>query len=254
MSDNDSSEVRGPVMIAATKIIKPPPARIGSIGGNITLPRTVEVRKLAAGGVGAGVGVMLSAAFGSLQFVLFGAIIGGFVGVALMSWSPSKGETFLQWIGVNAVARARQKRLRYGGDTVAVYIGVARLHRVNLGSVHLVPGAIDVLPDQVDERGVLRAAHNRNLAPLRPHRAERPQFTPLYAQDLPEEMLAATGSFSGVERRAVVDGPGAGQATTAPGGQPPASAPYAPLPAQGPAAGPAANPAGPAGATPGEGR
>lgn len=194
-------QLSGPVMICATRIIKPPPARVGKLGSTITLPRTVSVKALVAGGIGGGVGVILGAVFGTFQTVLIGMLIGAFLGVMSVSWSPVKGESFIQWLGVLVRGRARQKRLTYQGDNVAVYMGVARLYRVAQGPTHIKAGAVSVNPDQVDERGVLRAAHNRNEAPLRPIMRERPTFTPVYQQDLPDHMKRQTGSGARVDGR-----------------------------------------------------
>lgn len=195
------SDTNGPVMIAATNILKPPPARIGQIGSSITLPRTIPLKNLAFGGVGACLGILVGAALGSFQGVLIGALVGGFIGVILVAWQPVKGETLLEFLMARVTGRARQRKLAYDGEKVALYIGVARLHRVSLGRVQLRAGALEVDPNQVDERGVLRAAHNRNEAPLKPVFRERPRFVPLYDQDLPEVMRQATGAHADLPAR-----------------------------------------------------
>lgn len=188
------SDTNGPVMIAATNILKPPPARIGQLGSSITLPRTIPIKNLTYGSVGASVGVLIGAVFGAFQAVLIGALVCGFFGVLLVAWQPVKGETLLEFLMARVTGRARQRRLAHDGERVAVYVGVARLHRVCQGRVRLRAGAIEVDPDQVDERGVLRSAENRNELPLRPVFRQRPRFVPLYDADLPEEMLRATGA------------------------------------------------------------
>ena len=189
-------------MICATRIIKPPPTRIATLGAGVTLPRTVPVRSAVAVAVGVLVGALVGTLFGSFQIILGTAAGFGAVGAFLATWSPVKGETLFQWIGVNVFGRARQRKMDWEGDSMALYVGVARLHRVALGDVRIFPGAVDVAEGSVDERGVLRSAKNRNEAdsPARTV-ADLPGFTPLPTSPLPDRMVAGMGP--GVVRRSV---------------------------------------------------
>lgn len=211
MSDTPTDE-RGPVMICATRIIKPPPTRIGQLGSGITLPRTIPLKSLISGGLGAVFGLLLGAVIGSLQTILFGAIIGGFLGVIIVTWSPVKGETLFQWITVNMLGRVRQRKLDYDGGYQALYLGVARLHRVAFGYVRVTSGAVNVNPDQIDERGVVRTAKNRNELTSRPRLRDLPGFQPIHETGLPEEVKRYMGAGVGGVRRTV--GPNAPQQPT----------------------------------------
>lgn len=192
-------------MIAATNILKPPPARIGSIG-NISLPRSMKVKDLSFGVAGGSLGILLGLPFGSFQFIIVFAILGAVLGVALVSWQPVKGETLLDLLRNRVAGRARQRKLEYDGERLAAYMGIARLHRIEAGPVRLRAGAIEVDADQVDERGAFRSAENLNLAPVRPHLRDRPRFVPLYDSELPEEMRAVTGAGT-ITRTRVADHP-----------------------------------------------
>lgn len=201
MEENQES-TRGPIMICATRIIKPPPARIASLGGGITLPRTIPVRSLLSGGAGVVVGALIGLLIGGFQFVLGMATGFGALGVILTTWSPVKGETLFQWLGVNFFGRTRQRKLDWDGDSLALYMGVARLHRVAVGKVHIFPGAVDVAEGSVDERGVIRSVKNRNETESRARPFDQlPGFTPLPASPLPDRMVAGMGP--GIVRRGV---------------------------------------------------
>lgn len=144
----------GPVMLCATRVLKAPPARIGHIVGNVTLPRTVEIRVLIASVLGAiGLFAIATPIVGlSLRSAMMSMIFGGFAGAASMKISPLQGETLFRWIGLEA--RSRVGRLRYNGEWVRVYVGVCPLRRAAAGRTKLTPQAVDVPPGAVvDERG-----------------------------------------------------------------------------------------------------
>ena len=152
----------GPIMIAATKIIKTPATRIGSLGPNVTLPRTIPLASLISGSIGVVVGVIVGAILGSVSSILVSGILFGALGVLTTTWSPVKGETLFQWLGVQTTNRIRQTKIRLGDDTVALYIGIARLHRVNNDRTRIAASAVTVYPRQYDERGVFRSSKNKN--------------------------------------------------------------------------------------------
>jgi hypothetical protein len=158
------SENTGPLMLCATKILKPPPTTIANIGGNVTLPRPVAVRSLLAGIAGffllAPIGLLVR----GFQGMLIMGAVGAFVAVALITWEPQKGETLAQILGVAAQSRIRQKPVKLNSATVSVSVGVARISRVALGRVHILADSVNVRPGAYDERGVVRTEQNRNLA------------------------------------------------------------------------------------------
>jgi hypothetical protein len=194
MIDGDNEQT-GPVMIAATRIINPPPARIGQLGPNFTLPRTVPVKSVIAGGIGLFPGVLLGALLGSAQGIIIGAIIGGAGGVGLVSIQPAKGENLLQWLTALARGRTRQRRVNVGGKQLALYIGVARITRVAGGKTRVVGGAIEVEPDSFDERGVLRSEANRNVEDRTPRtlRDERVDFRSVFDPSVAAELQDTRG-------------------------------------------------------------
>jgi hypothetical protein len=154
-----SEELQGPVMICVTNILRPPPARVGKITESLVLPRTVELRKLIAGGVGFFVGLvfwmMVVGFFTGHSFVsmLVTAGLFSFLAVFLLSWSPLRGESFTTWLGLSSNTLAAD-RVRIDGLRVRAYIGVAPLHATAAGRTRMLPGAVDVPLGSVDERGV----------------------------------------------------------------------------------------------------
>jgi len=153
------SEINGPVMLAVTNILRTPPARIGRLGEHITLPRTIEVKKLIAIGLGVLAGMILwvvpvGVIFGhDVTSLLVTATVTGFLGYLFVTWSPLRGESFGLWLGLSAET-VRPGRIRIEGEKVRAYIGVAPLLHTASGPVRIRPGAIDVPAGSVDERGV----------------------------------------------------------------------------------------------------
>jgi hypothetical protein len=163
MDDHDE----GPLMLAATDVLRPPPARLAKLA-SIRLPRTVAIRSLVAGGVGLLVALPIGALLGAflgLQAFIFAAIVGAAGGFFLSTWQPRKGETVFQIAAVRARSRFRQQRAAFDGESVGVSIGIAPLYRLPLGPVRIASGAVPVAPGTVDERGVVRSSKNRNLIP-----------------------------------------------------------------------------------------
>lgn len=165
------SESRGPVMIAATSMLRPPPERVGKLGEKLVLPRSIELKKALAGVAGLVLGV-------AVWTVLWRPIIGGglegFLGVSLaftvlgvgfVTVSPLRGESMLKWLSLSAQAR-RGSKVSIGGQNVKAFIGIAPLNYSAQGPTRVVPAAVDVLPGTVDERGV----------PISPAEARRRKF------------------------------------------------------------------------------
>src|SRR5947207_6083632 len=106
MSDDSDDRVHGPVMLAATNMLKPPPPVIGSINKEITLPRTIKLTTLAAMLAGAVFGFLCSlTVFGpSLEALMYGPTLGGAAGWAAANFSPLEGESLAKWLGLQAAS------------------------------------------------------------------------------------------------------------------------------------------------------
>lgn len=154
---------RGPVMIAATTVMKPGGTRIGHIGGNISLPRTVSLKSLVAGGGGAFIGIIFGLLAGAgVQAFIWGIAFGGIGGVFLATYEPIEGESMLRWISLS-LGSQRGRTKRSSGDLVKLSIGICRIQRAAYGPVRIVRGAINVPPSQFDSRGVQISVRNKNL-------------------------------------------------------------------------------------------
>jgi hypothetical protein len=149
-------------MIIATKVMKPGRARVGKIGNNITLPRTVTIVSLLAGLGGALFGALVGIVVGpSTRSVLLGAAFGAVVGVVLVNYSPLEGESLLKWLGLTL--KARRQRIYVNGQQVRLAIGICPVSRSALGPVRIQRGAVNVPSTQYDARGVLISKNNHNL-------------------------------------------------------------------------------------------
>jgi hypothetical protein len=161
-----SEQPTGPVMLAATAALRGHKTRIGKIAGNITLPRTVPLANAIAFLVGGVIGLIAGAIIGgTLQTLLYGTAFGGAAGVFAVTYSPLKGESLMTWLGLTV--NAKRQQIKVNGQAVRLAIGVAYISQPARGNVSILGSAIDVDPEQFDERGVLISAKNRNL-PRRP--------------------------------------------------------------------------------------
>jgi hypothetical protein len=146
-------------MIAATSMLRPPPARVGKISDKIVLPRSVELKKVVAGAAG----MLLFATlwlfpigliFGyNFQTLLITLVAGIAAGVLVVTVSPLRGESLTRWVGLTFSSR-RADKVQIGGRTVRAYIGIAPLATSAAGVVRVTSGAIEVLAGSYDERGV----------------------------------------------------------------------------------------------------
>lgn len=154
----------GPVMLAATQVMRPGRTRIGKLGGNVTLPRTVPLVSLITGAVGFLLGAVfgLALAGGSITGLMYGGTFGAAGGVFVVTYSPMKGESMLTWFGLTVTSRRRQ--VKVDGKPVTLFVGVYPIARPPAGPVTIVRGATRIPPSQFDERGVQLSAGNRNLA------------------------------------------------------------------------------------------
>jgi len=169
MSDTaqrDPETITGPVMLCATDIMKRPIMRIGHIGKSIRLPRPVRMISLVAGGIGFLFGALVGGIADGLTGIIYG---GGFLaalGVALVTYSPLKGESLFTWMGLTL--RNRRKLVSIDGAPVRLAVGICPIDQPITGLVRLTPGAVHVVPEHWDERGVLRSSRNWNLEPEAP--------------------------------------------------------------------------------------
>jgi hypothetical protein len=154
MSDEAEESMRGPVMLAATNMLKPPPAVIGSINKEITLPRTIKLTTLLSVGIGAVLGFLTALIiFGvGLDALIYGPTMGGALGWGAVSFSPLRGESLAKWLGLQANS-ARQRKLAVDGRPVRLYVGIAPLRRTAAGTVRILPGGVPVDGVSWDERG-----------------------------------------------------------------------------------------------------
>lgn len=152
MSEND--QVRGPAMLAATNMLKPPPAVIGSVNKEVTLPRTIRLTTLIAVLIGAVLGFLIAFFLvgPGLQALLYGPILGGAAGWGTVSFSPLQGESLGKWLGLR-ISETRDRKLVVDGRPVKLYVGIAPLRRTAVGTVRMVPGGVSVDAVEFDERG-----------------------------------------------------------------------------------------------------
>ena len=112
------------LMLSCTKVLRPGLPRLGKIGDNFVLPRTIHLPSL-FGGMGGGliglmVGLLIVGPLVGGMTTAFGvACIGALAGIWLVSWQPWKGEN----IGRVAIVRARA----ITGSVKTVCAGSARL-------------------------------------------------------------------------------------------------------------------------------
>ncbi len=169
------------MMLAATKILKPGPARIAKIMPGVTLPRTVPLPTLfiTAGFSLVGLVVTVLVPFTrTITSITLGTVMFGAIGVLVATYSPYKGESMVRWFGLSY--SARRDRVRLNGQMARVYIGICPVHRVAGGKTVIRAGAIDVPEGAVDDRGLPRK-QRAGLHRLEP-RADRPSTT---AQSVP---------------------------------------------------------------------
>lgn len=142
-------------MIAATNMLRPPPAVIGSINREVALPRTVKVTAVLSMGAFAIVGFLVALIFlgAGIYALVYGVCGGAAVGWVLANYSPLQDESMATWLGLK-VSSARGGKVRIGEREVRLFVGVAPLYRVAAGPVRVVPGAVPMAADRWDSRGV----------------------------------------------------------------------------------------------------
>jgi len=150
-----SDPKNGPVMLVATEALRPPPLRIGKLGPNFTLPRTVPAIPLLVGGLTA---IIFAVAFSliidpTIPSIMYSATIGGLVGTAAVSYSPLRGESLLRWFGLKYKSTRNRSRM-VDGKPVRLAVGICYVSPPISGAVGIRPGSIPVRPGLFDDRGV----------------------------------------------------------------------------------------------------
>lgn len=141
-------------MLAATSVLKPPPARVSRLGPGIKLPRTVEIKTLAVCSISFLMFSFVSwTLFGfSIQRVLISGTIGALAGWLLVTYSPLEGETLSKWITL-ILARRISGTTRVSGESARVYVGICPVVKTASGYITISHGFGRVSPGSVDERG-----------------------------------------------------------------------------------------------------
>jgi hypothetical protein len=170
MSDDDG--VRGPTMLAATNMLKPPPTVIGSLNRDVTLPRAVRLTTLVAVFIGMIAGFLASfLVFGpGLKALMYGPALGGAAGWAVVNFSPLRGEPLIKWLGLQ-ISGTRKRKLVVDGRPVRLYVGIAPLRRTAAGTVRMLPGGVPVDALRWDSRGFpIQEIPGAGRLPSRPRR------------------------------------------------------------------------------------
>lgn len=162
-------------MLAATNMLKPPPAVIGSVNKDITLPRTVRLTTLIAVLICASLGFLTAFLIlgAGLNALMYGPVLGGASGWAIVNLSPLRGESLATWLGLQ-INGTRNRRLHVDDRPVRLYVGIAPLRRTAAGTVRMLPGGVPVDAVRWDSRGYPQQeipGANRLRAPRRKGRA-----------------------------------------------------------------------------------
>ena len=183
------------IMLCCTKALRPGLPRIGKLGDNFVLPRTIHVPSLLGAFVGAmifGVGslAMLAPALGAATAGMGGTAVGVLMGIMIVQWRPWSGEhigrvaivrMFALTSTVSAVCPGSGRLARYDIDSGQnlcsrcglvveprdeltpshkwrrrLYVGIAPVGEPITGPVRFVPGSTEV--PAVEQRGQKIAA------------------------------------------------------------------------------------------------
>jgi hypothetical protein len=149
------SDYKGPVMLVATEALRPPKLRIGKLGNNFTLPRTVPVVPLIVGSITGliSIGIFISFVGASIGSVSYSGILGALFGVALVTYSPLRGESLAKWLGLKVKSRKGRTRMM-DGRPVRLAVGICYVAPPNTGQIDIRPGSVPVRPGLFDDRGV----------------------------------------------------------------------------------------------------
>jgi hypothetical protein len=104
----------GHLMLAATRLLRPGPTRVGSLG-RITLPRTVRLRSLVSwvvgGTCGLLVGAVVAAVLGGLIPLAIGVFVGAGLGHVVSNVEPLPGENVLSYLRLASASQRNRVAL-----------------------------------------------------------------------------------------------------------------------------------------------
>ena len=143
----------GPIMLSATSVMKQPAAKIGRISKTVTLPRTILVKSLLFGLVYGIIGFIIGLVIGGARGAIYLSIPFIVLSYLATNYSPLKGETFTQFILLNAKSRISKEYIN--GELVKLHVGITPISRRALGEVVIWPGALTIRSENYDDRGVL---------------------------------------------------------------------------------------------------
>lgn len=113
-------------MLAATKLLRPGPTRVGSLG-RITLPRTVRLRSLVSwvvGGTGGLlIGAVVAAVLGGLTPLAIGVFVGAGLGHVVTNVEPLPGENVLTYLRL--ASTSQRNRVVLNGARTRVVLRAA---------------------------------------------------------------------------------------------------------------------------------
>lgn len=160
-------ETRGPMMLAATSVLKQAPARVSRLGAGIQLPRTVPVKTLVVCLLSGLFMIGLSGVFLGYQLrsILVSGVLGGGAGWFVVTYQPLEGETFLKWLGLEFFA-LKDRRARIDGRRAQAYVGICPITQTARGKIIIAHGHANVAPGSVDERGGVVPVSSRSVGLL----------------------------------------------------------------------------------------
>jgi hypothetical protein len=190
---SDEQQV-GPPMLVLTDALRRPKVRVGHIGGNLTLPRTLPLAALLVGAGGGVFGLLIGfVIIGGVGPTLYATVLGAGAGVFIVTWSPLKGESLAKWFGLRV--STRRKILSVNGEPVQLAVGIARLGEVTTGDIRLKAGAVTIPPSQYDERGVPIDAELLFSKLLEDSGTHLPEQSPVFGQVRSLEDDHPTGGY-----------------------------------------------------------
>ena len=156
------NEFRGPVMLAATSVLKQAPARVSRLGAGIKLPRTIPIRTLLMCLLTGSLFLGVTTLFLGLhpRSAMLSLVFGGGFGWFLVTYQPLEGETMFKWLGLTFGA-FRDRKLKIDGKRAQAYVGICPIETISRGQIVIAHGHADVSPDSVDERGGRIPSHLR---------------------------------------------------------------------------------------------
>ena len=159
------NEGTGPAMLVCTPLLRPGPARIGSLGKNVHLPRSVQVNVAVASLImlfpGLMIGFLLSKIAGGFTMIALGGCAGAFAGYLIVSWSPFRRESLLKYAQVTMASRQGRVALQCeGSGTTALDI------TADVGTCAVCRQEIAIKPDRTCKRHEIRRKVFVGLCPL----------------------------------------------------------------------------------------